>query len=167
MAYAWALEQSEGPTLFALTRQGVPALDRPADFEKEDIWKGGYLVRACEGKPDLVIVASGSEVGLACQGAEQLAERGQAVQVVSMPCLELFDLQPEAEQFALIPDDGTPVVAIEAGRGESFRRFVGRRGLIIGMSSFGESAPAGDLADHFGFTPEKVVARIEEHLGQS
>lgn len=164
MAYGWALERSEGPTLLALTRQGVPVLDRPTDFENEDIWKGGYLVRATEGKPDLVMVASGSEVGLACQAAEALSERGRAVRVVSMPCLELFDEQPEAEQFALIPDDGTPVVALEAARGESFRGFVGRRGLIIGMSTFGESAPSAVLADHFGFTPEKVVARIEAHL---
>lgn len=166
MAYAWALERAEGPTLLALTRQGLPVLDRPAGFENEDIWKGAYLVRATEAKPDLILLASGSEVGLACQAAEQLAERGQSAQVVSMPCLELFDRQPEAEQLALIPDDGTPVVAIEAGRGESFRRFVGRSGLIIGMKTFGESAPAGDLADHFGFTPEKVVSRIEAHLGQ-
>jgi len=164
MAYGWALERSEGPTLLSLTRQGVPVLDRPTEFENEDIWKGGYLVRPTEGKPDLVMVASGSEVGLACQAAEELSERGRAVRVVSMPCLELFDQQSEADQLALIPDDGTPVVAIEAARGESFRGFVGRRGLIIGMQTFGESAPAAVLADHFGFTPEKVVARIEAHL---
>ena len=164
MAYAWALERADGPTLMALTRQGVPTLDRPAEFEDGDVWKGAYRVRASEGKPDLVLVASGSEVGLACEAADQLAERGRSVQVVSVPSLELFDQQTEAEQLALIPDDGTPVVALEAGRGESFRRFVGRSGLIIGMSTFGESAPAAALADHFGFTPDKVAARIEAHL---
>ena len=164
MAYAWALERADGPTLMALTRQGVPTLDRPAEFEDGDVWKGAYRVRGSEGKPDLVLVASGSEVGLACEAADQLAAQGRSVQVVSVPSLELFDQQTEAEQLALIPDDGTPVVALEAGRGESFRRFVGRSGLIIGMSTFGESAPAAALADHFGFTPDKVAARIEAHL---
>ena len=139
-------------------------MDRPAEFEDRDVWKGAYRVRGSEGKPDLVLVASGSEVGLACEAADQLAAQGRSVQVVSVPSLELFDQQTEAEQLALIPDDGTPVVALEAGRGESFRRFVGRSGLIIGMSTFGESAPAAALADHFGFTPDKVAARIEAHL---
>jgi transketolase len=81
-----------------------------------------------------------------------------------MPSLELFHAQPEADQLALIPDDGTPVVAIEAGRGESYRGLVGRRGLIIGMSHFGESAPAGKLAEEFGFTPGAVAERVAAHL---
>ena len=166
MAYAWILERAEGPAMLALPRQGVPALDRPSGFEAEEIWRGGYVVRTPDRDPDLVLVASGSEVGLACDTAKILAGRGRSVRVVSMPCLELFDQRPEREQLALVPDDGTPVVALEAGRGESFRRFVGRRGLIIGMQAFGESAPYQALAEHFGFTPDRVAARIEEHLAR-
>ncbi|MFP6639092.1 MAG: transketolase C-terminal domain-containing protein, partial [Myxococcota bacterium] len=164
MAYAWILERGEGPAMLALTRQGVPVLARPEGFEPEEIWRGGYVVRAPDASPDLVLVASGSEVGLACEAAEILSGRGRSVRVVSMPCLELFDQQSEREQLVVVPDDGTPVVAVEAGRGESFRRFVGRRGLIIGMQDFGESAPYKALAEHFGFTPDQVVARIEAHL---
>jgi transketolase len=81
-----------------------------------------------------------------------------------MPCLELFLAQSESDQLALVPDDGTPVVAVEAGRGESYRRLVGRNGLIIGIPHFGESAPAGRLGEEFGFTPGSVAARVGEYL---
>ena len=167
MAYAWVLQRAEGPVLLALTRQGVPGLDRPGDFEIEDVWKGAYRVREPAAACDLVMVASGSEVSLACAAAEELAAGGIEARVVSMPCLELFLAQPESEQLALVPDDGTPVVALEAGRGESYRRFVGRKGLIIGMQRFGESAPAARLAEEFGFTPAGVVKRVREHLSGS
>jgi transketolase len=164
MAYAWVLQRADGPVLLALTRQGLPALNRLADFELEDVWKGAYRVREPEGASDVVVIASGSEVALACAAAEQMATRGVEARVVSMPCLELFLAQSESDQLALVPDDGTPVVALEASRGESYRRFVGRKGLILGMQRFGESAPAAKLAEEFGFTPETVAARIEEHL---
>lgn len=83
-----------------------------------------------------------------------------------MPSVECFMAQSESEQLALLPDDGTPIVAIEAGLGESYRRFVGRGGLIIGMGHFGESAPGGTLAEHFGFTAGQVAARVRQHLGR-
>ena len=164
MAYAWALQRAEGPVLFSLTRQGLKAVDRLEGFELEDVWKGAYGVREPGRSPDVVLVASGSEVSLASEAAEGLAERGIEARVVSMPSLELFFAQPEADQLALVPDDGTPVVAVEAGRGESYRRLVGRRGLIIGMAHFGESAPAGKLAEEFGFTPGAVADRVAEHI---
>jgi transketolase len=164
MAYAWALQHADGPVLFALTRQGLKGLTRPADFELEDVWKGAYRVREPERSADVVLVASGSEVSLACEAAAVLAVQGVEARIVSMPCLELFNAQPEADQLALVPDDGTPVVAIEAGRGESYRGLVGRRGLVIGMSWFGESAPAGRLAEEFGFTPNGVATRVAEYL---
>jgi transketolase len=167
MAYAWALQHAQGPVLFALTRQGLKALSRPTDFELEDVWKGAYRVRESGKGADVVLVASGSEVSLACEAAEVLAAGGVEARVVSIPSLELFFAQPEAEQLALVPDDGTPVVAIEAGRGESYRRLVGRRGLIIGMTRFGESAPAGRLAEEFGFTPKAVATRVGEYLAGS
>jgi transketolase len=139
-------------------------VDRLEGFELEDVWKGAYGVREPGRSPDVVLVASGSEVSLASEAAEGLAERGIEARVVSMPRLELFFAQPEADQLALVPDDGTPVVAVEAGRGESYRRLVGRRGLIIGMAHFGESAPAGKLAEEFGFTPGAVADRVAEHI---
>ena len=169
MAYAWYLEQSGGPVLLSLTRQGVPALDRPASFEPIDVWKGAHVVSdPSDSKPgegaNVVLLATGSEVGVAVDAAAELARDGIRARVVSMPCVELFLQQSEADQDAILPDDGTPIIAIEAGRGESLRRFVGRRGLVIGMESFGASAPYKDLAKHFGFTAESVAARVKAHV---
>jgi len=113
-----------------------------------------------------VLLASGSEVALCADAAARLAEQAVEARVVSVPSLELFAARPESEQLALVPDDGTPVVAVEAGCGERFRRLVGRRGLVYGLDRFGESAPYKDLAEHFGFTPEKLAKRVLEHLGR-
>jgi transketolase len=164
MAYAWYLERSSGPVLLSLTRQGVPALDRPASFEPLDVWKGAYIVSEPAEKANVVLLATGSEVGVAVDAAEELAKDGIRARVVSMPCVNLFLEQSEADQDSVLPDDGTPIVAIEAGRGESLRRFVGRRGLVIGMEGFGASAPYQDLAKHFGFTSENVAKRVKAHV---
>ena len=166
LAYAWILQRADGPALLSLTRQKLEALQRPAGFELEDVWKGAYPVRESERNPDVVLMASGSEASLACRVAERLAKANVAARVVSAPCLELFAAQPESYQLTLVPDDGTPVVAMEAGRGESFRRYVGRAGLIIGIQDFGASAPAGDLAEEFGFTAEQVTERVLTQLGR-
>jgi len=167
MAYAWIMQKAEGPVLLSLTRQSLAAIDRPAGVEKEDVWKGAYTAREASGTPDVVLMASGSEVELATNAAVELAEGGIAARVVSVPCLELFLEQPESYQTALVPDDGTPVVAIEAGIGESYRRFVGRGGLICGMDRFGASAPYKELAKQFGFTPDQVAAKVRAHLGKA
>ena len=164
LCWAWVAEHARGPVALALTRQAVPSLTRGQAFEPDHVFRGGYVVRASEGAPDVVIVATGSEVGLACKSAEALAERGVGARVVSMPSLELFAAQPEAWRRSVVPDDGTPVVAVEAARGLSFARLVGPRGLLYGIDRFGASAPAEALADHFGFTPAKLTARILAHL---
>jgi transketolase len=161
MAYAWYLQETRGPVLLSLTRQDVPALERPAGFVPEDVWKGAYIVSDPSEKANVVLLATGSEVGVAVEAARDLAADGIRVRVVSMPCVELFLKQSDADQDAIIPDDGTPIVAVEAGRGETLRRFVGRRGLVIGMESFGASAPYPALAEHFGFTAANVAARIK------
>ena len=161
MAYAWYLQQSRGPVLLSLTRQTVPAIERPAGFDPETVWRGAYVVSEPEGKPDVVIVATGSEVGISIEAAKRLAADGIRARVVSMPSVELFLELPDAEQDAVVPDDGTPVVAVEAGRGETLRRFVGRRGLVIGMERFGASAPYQALAEHYGFTAEQVARRVK------
>jgi transketolase len=103
-------------------------------------------------------------VALACDAAEKLGGEGVPARVVSMPCVELFLEQPEAYRRALLPADGTPVVAVEAGRGESLRRFVGARGFVYGIDRFGASAPLADLARYFGFTPDQLAGRVLEHL---
>ncbi|MCA9504020.1 MAG: transketolase [Spirochaetaceae bacterium] len=161
MAYAWYLQQSRGPVLLSLTRQTVPAIERPAGFDPETVWRGAYVVSEPEGKPHVVIVATGSEVGISIEAAKRLAADGIRARVVSMPSVELFLELPDAEQDAVVPDDGTPVVAVEAGRGETLRRFVGRRGLVIGMERFGASAPYQALAEHYGFTAEQVARRVK------
>jgi len=164
MAYAYHLQQSSGPVLLSLTRQTVPALDRPSNFDPSDVWKGAYIVSDPDEKANVVLLATGSEVGVAVEAARELAGDGIRARIVSMPCVSLFLEQSDADQDAVIPDDGTPIVAIEAGRAETLRRFVGRRGLVIGMDSFGASAPYADLAVHFGFTAESVARRIKAYV---
>ncbi|NNL66518.1 MAG: transketolase, partial [Myxococcales bacterium] len=167
LCWAWIAERATGPALLALTRQGVPSLTRTDAFRPEDVWKGGYVVREPGSDPDVVLLATGSEVGLACKSAERLAERGVAARVVSMPSLELFAAQPASYRSEVIPEDGTPVVAVETGTCRSFAGLVGARGLLYGIEGFGASAPAGDLAEHFGFTPAKLGDRVLAHLGRS
>lgn len=163
MAWAWALSRARGPVALALTRQGVPALKREAPFALEDVWKGAYRIRESEGSPDLVLLASGSEVALACDAATQLAAEDVSARVVSMPSLELLGEQPESYLRELVPVD-IPVVAVEAARGESLRGLVGRRGVIHGIDRFGASAPAQRLAEFFGQTPDRLSARVLELL---
>lgn len=163
MAWAWALERARGPVALALTRQDVAPLTRPADFAPADVWRGGYVVVPAA-KPDVVVLATGSEVALAVEAAAKLAADGVTARVVSMPCLERWAEQPDDWRRTIVPDDGTPIVAVEAARGESFRRWIGARGLVVGIERFGASAPLGALAEHFGFTPDQLAARIRKHL---
>jgi transketolase len=167
MAYAWILEHGDGPAMLSLTRQNVPAIERASAFDREEIWRGAYVV-APEADPDVVLMASGSELSLCVDAAKLLANQDIAVRIVSAPCLELFEAQSEDYRRSVLPgpDDDTPVVAVEAGIGETYRRYVGRRGLIHGMTGFGASAPYKDLAEKFGFTPEQLAARVEAHLGR-
>jgi transketolase len=164
MAWAWLAERASGPGMLALSRQKLTALERPAGFAPEDVWRGGYAVIEPEGAPSLVLVATGSEVALACETAGKLRADGVTARVVSLPCLELFLGQPESYRRGLIPEDGTPVVAVEAARGESLRRFIGARGLLCGIDRFGASAPIAALAEKFGFTPDSLARRIRGHL---
>ena len=163
MAWAWALERARGPVALALTRQDVPALVRPSGFAPADVWRGGYAVVPAA-KPDVVLVASGSEVALAVDTAAKLAADGITARVLSMPSLELWAEQPEEWRRSLLPGDDTPVVAVEAARGDSYWRWVGPRGLVVGIDRFGASAPFGALAEYFGFTPDQLAERVRKHL---
>jgi transketolase len=166
MAYAWILESATGPAMLALTRQGVKAPTRSAGFDRAQILKGAYVLQDAAGDamPQVVLVASGSEVSLCVDAAAELAEEGVAVRVVSAPCLELFADQSDEYRASVIPNDDTLVVAVEAGCAESYRRFIGARGIVYGMTRFGASAPAGALAKEFGFTADQVAAKVREHL---
>jgi transketolase len=164
MAWAWAAEHRDGPAMFSLTRQKVKALARLAGFALEDVLRGAYAVKDPGESVQVVLLATGSEVGLACAAEEKLRAEGVRARVVSLPCLEVFLAQPEEYRRSLVPDDDTPVVAVEAGVGESLRRLVGSRGLVYGIDRFGASAPAADLAEEFGFTPDKLAGRILDHL---
>jgi transketolase len=164
MVWAWILEKAEGPSLLALTRHEVPGIAREAGFDRYDIWRGAYVVRESVGPPQVVLLASGSEVSLAIQAAEALGAKGTSVRVVSVPCQELFAEQSDAYQRALVPEDGPLLVAVEAGRAQSYRRWVGRRGVIYGMDTFGASGNYEALAKHFGFDRDALVARIEQEL---
>ncbi|HXV37021.1 MAG TPA: transketolase [Myxococcota bacterium] len=164
MAWAWIAAHRDGPALLALSRQTVKAIARAPDFERERVWRGGYVVEQPTGDADVVLVATGSEVALAVDAARALRADGTQVRVVSLPCLELFVEQDASYRRSVIPDDGTPVVAIEASRAESLRRVVGSNGWIYGIDRFGASAPYADLARAYGFTPDQLAERIRSEL---
>ncbi len=164
-AWAYVASQAEGPVAFALSRQGVPAVERAKPFAAEDVWRGAYVVRDPASTPDVVVLASGSEVPLAVDTGKKLEAEGVQARVVSVPSLDLFTRQPDDVIDGMVPRD-VPTVAVEAGLGESYRRLVGRDGLVYGMKGFGASAPWKHLADHFGFTPDKLAAAIRSHLGR-
>jgi transketolase len=163
LAWAWVVTGARGPVALALTRQTVPALKRQTALTAEAVARGAYVLRDTAGEPDVVLVASGSEVSLACEAAALLSSDGIAARVVSAPSLELLAAQPAAWRDELLPN-GVPLVAVEAGRGESWRGLVGREGLVYGIDRFGASAPYKKLAEHFGFTPDALAKRVREHL---
>ncbi len=164
-AVAWreAINRTDGPTALALTRQGVPHLERtPAQIEA--IAKGGYVLRDCDGKPDAIIIATGSEVHLADEAAKVLADEGKKVRVVSMPCEDVFDAQSAEYKAAVLPPDVTARVAVEAGATDGWYKYVGLDGKVLGIDRFGESAPGGLLMKEFGFTVDNVVKAVKEVL---
>jgi transketolase len=164
--YAWIVQQAEGPTLLSLSRQKVADLERRVPFQLSDVARGAYTVTEPDRKADVVLLASGTEVRLACDAADKLEPCGVAARVVSVPCLELFEEQGDAFVESLVPDDGTPIVAVEAARGESFRKLVGRKGLVYGIDRFGTSAPYAVLAEEFGFTPDALAKSVKDLLGK-
>ena len=159
VAWADALERTDGPTSLVLTRQALPPMPRSA-AQTADIGRGGYVLADCDGRPDCVLIATGSEVALAMEAAKGLAEKGRRVRVVSMPCTSLFDLQPQQYRDGVLPP-GVPRVAIEAGVPDAWWRYVSCDGAVIGMDSFGASAPARQLFEHFGFTRDNVIRVVE------
>jgi transketolase len=160
-AWADALARRDGPSALVLTRQGLPHQPRDAD-QVDAIRRGGYVLREPDGAPDAVVIATGSEVSLAVQAAEALAGEGIAVRVVSMPNPERFARQDAEWRESVLPAALTARVAVEAGVTHYWRALVGPAGRVIGIDTFGASAPAPDLFAHFGLTPERVGETVRE-----
>jgi len=156
VAWVDALERRSGPTSLVLTRQALPHNAR-TEAQQADIRRGGYVLVEANGVAELVLVATGSEVALAVEAAKTLAAAGRCVRVVSMPCTSLFDAQSQAYRDGVLPP-GVPCVAIEAGSRNFWCQYTGRLDRVVGMDTFGGSAPAKDLFRHFGFTVDNVVA---------
>ncbi|HFQ5339086.1 transketolase [Vibrio vulnificus] len=164
-AVAWklAIERKDGPSALIFSRQNLAQQERTAE-QVADIAKGGYILKDSDGKPELILIATGSEVELAVKAAEQLTAEGKKVRVVSMPATDTFDKQDAAYREAVLPSDVTARIAIEAGIADFWYKYVGFDGRIIGMTTFGESAPADQLFEMFGFTVENVVNTAKELL---
>jgi transketolase len=163
VAWARAIERRDGPSILIFSRQNLPFQKRDAALIKQ-IDKGGYILsEAAGGKPQAVIIATGSEVGLAMMAQKSLAETGIQVRVVSMPCTNVFDRQDREYKDRVLPK-GVGRVAVEAGVTDYWRKYVGLEGAVVGIDTFGESAPAGELFQHFGFTVENVVKAVNSVL---
>ena len=155
-----AIERVDGPTSLILSRQNLAHQSR-SQSQIENIEKGGYVLRDCDGLPNAIIIATGSEIELAVKGAIKLEEKGHFIRVVSMPSTNIFDDQDEWYRESVLPNSVTVRIAIEAGTSRGWSRYVGHRGCILGLDSFGASAPSGAVFDHFGFTISNVVSIVE------
>ncbi|ELY4871591.1 transketolase [Cronobacter sakazakii] len=166
-AVAWkaAIERHNGPTALILSRQNLAQIERSPQ-QLKDVARGGYILKDAGGKPDLILIATGSEVEIAVQAAEKLRGDGVAVRVVSLPSTDVFDAQDEAYRESVLPSDVSARVAVEAGIADYWYKYVGLKGAIVGMTSYGESAPAEKLFPYFGFTVENVVEKARKVLGK-
>jgi len=161
-AVSWksAVERKEGPSTLIFSRQGLPHQNRDA-AQIANIAKGGYILKDTDGSPDAIIIATGSEVALAMDAAEELAGKGKNVRVVSMPSTNIFEAQDDAYQESVLPAGVTARVVVEAATPDAWYKYAGLNGKVIGMTTFGESAPAPELFKMFGFTTEAVVTAVE------
>ncbi len=157
-----AIKDKTTPSALLLTRQGVPILEAAQKLTDANVSKGAYVVLDCKGNPEIILLATGSEVSLAVEVANKLERK--KVRVISMPCWEIFNLQSDEYKKELIPERGNLKVSIEAGITNGWEKYIGRNGLAIGIDHFGSSAPAVDLATKFGFTADQVINKIETYL---
>ena len=163
VAWKYAIERNDGPSALIFSRQNLPHQTRDAQ-QLADIARGGYVLKDCAGEPELIIISTGSEIGLAVQGYEALTAQGRKVRVVSMPCTSVFDAQDAGYKQAVLPLQVSARIAIEAAHADYWYKYVGLEGRIIGMTTFGESAPAPALFEEFGFTLENVLETAAELL---
>lgn len=166
-AHAWraAIAETKRPTALVLTRQNLPTVDRTKFASADGVAKGGYVLADCEGKPQVILLASGSELTLALSAQERLANEDIAARVVSMPSFELFEDQSQSYRDEVLPPAVTARVAIEAGVRQGWDRYLGTHGAFVGMQGFGASAPFAKIYNEFGFTTDNVVAEAKRVLG--
>lgn len=163
VAWKYAIERADGPSALVFSRQNLPHQSRDAQ-QLADVARGGYVLKDSAGEPELILIATGSEVGLAVAAYDKLTAAGRKVRVVSMPSTSVFDQQDAAYKQDVLPLQVGARIAIEASHADYWYKYVGLEGRIIGMTSFGESAPAPALFEHFGFTVDNIVATAEELL---
>ncbi|PTX48487.1 transketolase [Melghirimyces profundicolus] len=164
-AYRYAMTRNDGPVALALSRQGLPVLEGTADLGGEGVSKGAYVLSDAEnGNPDVILIATGSELSLAVEACEKLKEQGVQARVVSMPCRELFDEQPESYRASVLPPDVKARVAIEAAHPSGWEKYTDDRGAVVGLDTFGASAPGGLVMEKYGFTVENVLEHVNKVL---
>ncbi|WP_304440777.1 transketolase C-terminal domain-containing protein, partial [Oleiphilus sp. HI0128] len=151
------------PSSLIFSRQNLVHQERSKE-QVANIERGGYILKDCEGLPDLILIATGSEVGLAVAAADELTKREVNVRVVSMPCTDVFDQQDIEYRLSVLPLEVPARIAIEAAIADYWYKYVGIDGRVIGMNSFGESAPAGQLFEEFGFTVDNILNVAEDLL---
>ncbi|GFM66613.1 transketolase [Pseudomonas cichorii] len=163
VAWKYAIERNDGPSALIFSRQNLPHQSRD-EAQLADIARGGYVLRDCAGEPELILIATGSEIGLAVQAYDALTAQGRKVRVVSMPCTSVFEAQDPGYKQAVLPLQVSARIAIEAAHADYWYKYVGLEGRVIGMTTFGESAPAPALFEEFGFTLENILSTAEELL---
>ena len=162
ICFRLAIENKRTPSALLLTRQSVPLIELDYTNLEEGVRKGAYIVKNCEGPPEIIFMATGSEVSLALATAKKITDK--KVRVISMPCLELFDRQSDEYKIELIPKRGCLKVSIEAGVTQGWSKYIGSDGFAIGLDHYGASAPAKELAIEFGFTAEAIEAKVRNHI---
>jgi transketolase len=164
VAWKLAIESKKHPTALALTRQAVPTYDRSKYASAEGLRNGAYIFSDAQGVPDVILIGTGSELQLAVEAQEKLAEEGVKARVVSMPCWDLFDAQSAEYKERVLPSAVRARVAVEAGTPIGWERYVGLEGRVVGQTQFGASGPAKEVFKHFGFTVENVVEHAKESI---
>jgi transketolase len=168
VAWRLALEREDGPVALLLTRQNIPVLDRSEVADADGTERGGYVLwDSAEGTPEIVLIATGSEVAPTLAAAQTLAERGTRVRAVSMPCMELFEAQPQEYREQVLPAAVRARLAVEAGATMSWWKWVGLDGDVLGLDRFGASAPGGTVLKELGFSVENILARAQALLESS
>ncbi|UMK46846.1 transketolase [Serratia marcescens] len=163
VAWQYGIERNDGPTTLVFSRQNLTQQPRTAE-QLANVYRGGYVLKDCAGTPDVILIATGSEVGITVEAADKLTAAGRKVRVVSMPSTDAFDKQDTAYRESVLPAAVTARVAVEAGIADYWYKYVGLNGAIVGMTTFGESAPAEQLFAEFGFTVDNVVAKAQALL---
>ncbi|EMI0370887.1 TPA: transketolase [Serratia marcescens] len=163
VAWQYGIERNDGPTTLVFSRQNLTQQPRSAE-QLANVYRGGYVLKDCAGTPDVILIATGSEVGITVEAADKLTAAGRKVRVVSMPSTDAFDKQDAAYRESVLPAAVTARVAVEAGIADYWYKYVGLNGAIVGMTTFGESAPAEQLLAEFGFTADNVVAKAQALL---